>query len=75
MLREKNIRSSLFLDPIPDHVNEADEVGANRIELYTEEYASKFGTEGELACWQTYAETASRASEINIGVNLSLIHI
>ena len=69
MLREKNIRSSLFLDPIPDHVNEADEVGSNRIELYTEEYAAKFGTEDELACWQTYAETASRASKLNIGVN------
>ena len=33
MLREKNIRSSLFLDPIPDQVNEADEVGSNRIEF------------------------------------------
>ena len=54
---------------VRDHVNEAVEVGSNRIELYTEEYASKFGTEGELACWQTYAETASRASELNIGVN------
>ena len=69
MLQEKNIRSSLFLDPNPDHVNEADEVGSNRIELYTEEYASKFGTEDELECWQTYAETASRASELSIGVN------
>ena len=28
-----------------------------------------FGTEVELACWLTYAETASRASVLNIGVN------
>ena len=69
MLREEKIRSSLFLDPVPDQVNEAAEVGSDRIELYTEEYASRYGTEAESACWLTYAETAVRALELNIGVN------
>ena len=69
MLRQENIRSSLFLDPIPDLVNEAQAVGSARIELYTEQYASKFNTEDELSVWQTYSDTAFRASELNIGVN------
>ena len=69
MLGQENIRSSLFLDPIPDLVNEAQAVGSARIELYTEQYASKFNTEDELSVWQTYSNTAFRASELNIGVN------
>ena len=69
MLGQENIRSSLFLDPIPDLVNEAQAVGSARIELYTEQYASKFNTEDELSVWQTYSDTAFRASELNIGVN------
>ena len=69
MLRQESIRSSLFLDPIPDLVNEAHAVGSERVELYTEEYASKFNTEDELSVWQTYSDAALRASELNIGVN------
>jgi pyridoxine 5-phosphate synthase len=45
------------------------EVGADRIELYTEEYASKFGTDEESLVWHAYSDTAQRAAELNIGVN------
>ena len=68
-LREAKIRSSLFLDPIPDLLDEVQEVGADRIELYTEEYASRFGAHEEDLVWQKYSDTAKRAAELNIGVN------
>lgn len=68
-LREAEIRSSLFLDPEPSLLHEVQEVGADRIELYTEEYASKFGTDEESLVWHAYSDTAQRAAELNIGVN------
>ena len=42
-LRSAGIRSSLFLDPQPDLIAGVKSVSADRIELYTEEYASHFG--------------------------------
>ena len=63
------IRSSLFLDPTPELVDEVAVVGANRIELYTEEFASTFGADNGEAVWQAYANTAARATELGIGIN------
>ena len=37
-------RVSLFMDPIPEAMAAAKAVGADRVELYTETYASAFGT-------------------------------
>ncbi len=68
-LRKAGIRSSLFLDPEPERVAEAKAVGADRIELYTEDYASHYGLEDEEAIWQRYADTAAAAQEQSIGVN------
>ena len=68
-LRESGVRSSVFLDPQPILLEQVSEVGADRIELYTEEYASKFNTPDETAVWQSYADTARAAAELNIGVN------
>lgn len=68
-LRKNGIRSSLFLDPLPELVADAKAVGADRIELYTEDYASHFGLESEAQTWQRYADTAQVASELGIGVN------
>jgi len=68
-LREAGIRSSLFLDPEPERIGEVKAVGADRIELYTEEYASNYGLETEDEVWQRYAETAAAAAQQGIGVN------
>ncbi|MDD9958762.1 MAG: pyridoxine 5'-phosphate synthase [Gammaproteobacteria bacterium] len=68
-IHSAGIRSSLFLDPSPKLVEEVAKVGANRIELYTEEFASAFGTQNETAIWQAYADTAVRATELGIGIN------
>lgn len=68
-LSEAGIRSSLFLDPNPAQVAEVKAVGADRIELYTEDYASNYGLESEEEVWQRYADTAVAATEAGIGIN------
>lgn len=68
-LRAHGIRSSLFLDPVPELVDEVKQVGADRIELYTEEFASSYGTEKIEEVWQVYADTAERAIQLGLGVN------
>ncbi|NKB33597.1 MAG: pyridoxine 5'-phosphate synthase [Pseudomonadales bacterium] len=65
----EGIRSSLFLDPVPAYIDEVTGVGANRIELYTEEYASNFNTPHQEKTWQEYVDTAARATEAGIGIN------
>lgn len=63
------IRSSLFLDPKSDLIADVKSVGADRIELYTEEYASHFGLESEHRVFDAYAATAAAAADAGIGVN------
>lgn len=68
-LREAGIRSSLFLDPSPADVEQVPQVGADRIELYTEEFAAAFGTVNEDAVFEKYRATAARARALDIGLN------
>lgn len=68
-LRSHKIRSSLFLDPVPSLVGDVKQVGADRIELYTEEFASAYGSEKEEVVLQSYAETGERARQLGLGVN------
>ncbi len=68
-LRKLGVRSSLFLDPDPRLVELVPSVGADRIELYTEAYASAFGRENQEAVFSQYVATAARARELGIGLN------
>jgi pyridoxine 5-phosphate synthase len=68
-IHSAGIRSSLFLDAVPAYVDEVVAVGANRIELYTEEFASNYAAANEDKVWQAYANTAHRAEELGIGIN------
>src|ERR1700686_58917 len=43
-LRDAGTRSSLFLEPDPNQIERARDLGADRIELYTGPYANAFGT-------------------------------
>ncbi len=54
------VRVSLFMDPDPAQMRAARELGADRIELYTEAYARAHGTAGQAASLATYA--AARAA-------------
>ncbi|MCP5356860.1 MAG: pyridoxine 5'-phosphate synthase [Pseudomonadales bacterium] len=68
-LRQAGVRSSLFLDPVPALVDAVLDVGADRIELYTESYAAAFGSDRQDAVLADYAATAARARELGIGLN------
>ena len=63
------VRVSLFMDPQPEAMALAREVGADRVELYTESYASAFGTPREAAVRTAFAATARAALGAGLGVN------
>jgi pyridoxine 5-phosphate synthase len=66
--RNKGIRCSLFIDPLPDMVRYAADTGADRIELYTEAYAYGFGTNQEKAV-APYIKAAETAIKLGLGIN------
>lgn len=62
------IRTSIFLDPNPALVPFAAQTGADRIELYTEAYASHFLQNARHAI-QPYIDTATAATAHGLGLN------
>lgn len=66
--KEAGIRTSLFVDPQIDIVHGAMEVGADRIELYTEAYAHQFPQNKKQAI-APYLEAAKQANAIGLGIN------
>lgn len=67
-LKELGIRVSVFLDPIEQFVEGAKEIGADRIELYTEAYAVNFNKDKEKAVL-AYKECAEYAHKLGLGIN------
>ncbi|HYO93666.1 MAG TPA: pyridoxine 5'-phosphate synthase [Polyangiaceae bacterium] len=62
-------RVSLFVDPVPEIMPIARDVGADRVELYTEPYAAAF-TRGEAEpSVALYAAAARAAHDVGLGVN------
>ena len=62
------IRVSLFVDPSSLMVEGAKNVGADRIELYTEPYASQYHKNKETAV-KPYVEAAIAAHALGLGIN------
>jgi len=62
------IRTSIFVDPDIKMIEGAAATGTDRIELYTEEYASSYASSPEDAI-KPYIESAIRANELGIGIN------
>ena len=68
-LQDLGIRVSLFMDPDPEQIRLAGALGAERIELYTEPYATAH-REGNLnVSWNSYAEAAKVAREVGLDLN------
>jgi pyridoxine 5-phosphate synthase len=78
-LSKAGIRTSLFMEPVPDQIRRAQKLGAARIELYTGPYASAFGTPGANKILLSHREAAHLARAIGLGVNaghdLDLVNI
>jgi pyridoxine 5-phosphate synthase len=68
-LQKLGIRVSLFLDPDISQMDYAKNIGANRIELYTESYADAFGTKSQDKVFLKYKKAAGYANNIGLGVN------
>ena len=66
--KKKGIRTSIFIGAEPAMAEGAAECGADRIELYTEPYATQFPLAPEAAV-ADFIKTAERARECGLGVN------
>ena len=66
--KAKGIRTSIFIDPDPRMAEGAAACGADRVELYTADYAAQFTQNPEKAIAR-YLETAKRARECGLGLN------
>lgn len=66
--KNAGIRTSVFVDPDTNMVKGAKNIGADRIELYTESYASEYATNKEKAI-APFIKAALTANEIGIGIN------
>ena len=62
------IRVSIFVDPIAEMVEAAATTGTNRIELYTEGYASAYHQSPEKSI-APYIEAAKVAQQVGVGLN------
>ncbi len=66
--KSKGIRTSIFLDPETSLIESAAKTGTDRIELYTEAYASGFYKNREQAI-KPYMEAAKEAGNAGLGLN------
>lgn len=68
-LKDMGIRVSLFMDADSPELEMAKEVGADRIELYTEPYAATYGSDEAEIVFEQFRRAAMRAQEAGLGVN------
>ena len=68
-LHQSGCRVSLFIDPIPEMMPIARELGADRVELYTEPYATAASDGHSARSLETYAAAGRAARDQGLGVN------
>lgn len=68
-LHQLGVRVSLFMDPIPDQIKRAKDIGGDRIELYTEPYATAFREGDYESVLQEFGIAAQVAQDVGLGVN------
>lgn len=68
VFKAQNIRVSIFVDPVVEMVKAAATTGTDRIELYTEAYASGYPQNKEQAI-APYIKAAEKAVELGLGLN------
>lgn len=68
VFKAADIRVSIFVDPVVEMVEGAAATGTDRIELYTEGYASAFLKDPQEAV-KPYVAAAQKAKELGLGLN------
>ena len=66
--KEHGIRTSIFVDPKLEMIDGAKLCGTDRIELYTEDYATQYTEDKEKAI-APYVLCAKKATELGLGIN------
>ena len=68
MFQSYGIRVSIFVDPDPLRIEKAKAIGTDRVELYTESYASQYAAGREQAIAK-FVEAAQVAHNVGLGLN------
>lgn len=68
LFKNHGIRTSIFVDPDPEMVKYASDTGCDRVELYTESYASGYSDNREAAI-EPYYLAAVQAQREGLGIN------
>lgn len=68
IFKSKGIRVSIFIETDPKMIRNAAKTGADRIELYTEAYATNYPDDREQAI-APYVEAANEAVKAGLGIN------
>jgi pyridoxine 5-phosphate synthase len=67
--KEQGCRVSLFMDAIPERIARARETGADRVELYTEDYARAHAQGATASVLRRYRDAAIAAQAAGLGIN------
>ncbi|MFT4544867.1 MAG: pyridoxine 5-phosphate synthase [Bacteroidia bacterium] len=67
-LKNAGIRTSIFIETDEEMIRAAQTTGADRVELYTESYASEFSAEKEKAI-APFVRASQIAEEVGLGIN------
>jgi pyridoxine 5-phosphate synthase len=68
VFKKENIRTSIFIDPILEMAKGALQTGTDRVELYTEHYATHFNANKQAAI-ASYIATATCCNTLGLGIN------
>ena len=68
IFKQAGIRTSLFIDPNPELIHAAAQTGTDRVELYTEAYATGYEENPEKAI-EPYVIAAQAAADCGLGLN------
>ncbi|MCK5776036.1 MAG: pyridoxine 5'-phosphate synthase [Bacteroidales bacterium] len=66
--QDHNIRTSIFVETNAKHIEYAAKLGTDRVELYTESYATDYAVNKEIAI-KEFVEAAKIAQKVGLGLN------
>jgi pyridoxine 5-phosphate synthase len=69
VFKKASIRVSIFVDPDIKMIEGAAATGTDRIELYTEGYASQYAIGNKQQAIAPYVAAATKAKELGLGLN------
>lgn len=69
VFRKAGIRVSIFIDPVIEMIEGAAETGTDRVELYTEAYATQYASGNKEKAIAPYAIAAAKAKSLGLGLN------